>query len=212
MKVAPSIIACDFSRLKEEIKSIEDAGADLLHLDIMDGHFVPNITFGPLVVEGIRKLTKLEIDAHLMISEPEKYLKEFVKSGCNMISVHVETLKEPERIFNYLKEKNVKSGIAINPETEISILNGYIKYVDFILVMLVHPGFYGQKMLPETIDKVRRLRNLTEKTIEVDGGINDKNARELIEIGVDIIVSGAYIFKNNDRKIAIRKLRYNERD
>jgi len=207
MKIAPSIIACDFSRLNEEIKSIEDAGADLIHLDVMDGHFVPNITFGPLVIEGIRKLTRLELDAHLMISEPEKYLKEFVKSGCDMISVHVETIKEPLRLFSYLKDNNVKSGIAINPETPLRKLEDFIESVDFILVMLVNPGFYGQKMLPATIEKVRKLRNLTDKIIEVDGGINGENVKELIEINVDIIVSGAYIFKNQNRKKIIMELK-----
>lgn len=207
MKVAPSIIACDFSKLKEEIKSIEDAGADLIHLDIMDGHFVPNITFGPLVIDGIRKLTRLQLDAHLMISEPEKYVKEFIKSGCDLISVHIETLKKQLELFSYLKENNVKSGIAINPETSLKKIERFIEYVDFILVMLVNPGFYGQTMLPEAIKKVEILRGMTEKIIEVDGGINNENVKVLKKIGVDIVVSGAYIFKNPDRKKAIKELK-----
>ncbi len=207
MKVAPSIIACDFSRLNEEIKSIEDGGADILHLDIMDGHFVPNITFGPIVVEGIRKLTSLELDAHLMISEPEKYIKDFVRSGCNMISVHIETLKDPYKIFSYLRENNVKIGIAINPETNVEKIKDFLRYVDFVLVMLVHPGFYGQKMIKETLEKVKQIRGLTDKLIEVDGGINGDNVEDLINLKVDIIVSGAYIFKSNDRKEAIRRLK-----
>ncbi len=207
MKVAPSIIACDFSKLKEEINSIEEAGADLIHLDVMDGHFVPNITFGPIVVDGIRKLTKLELDAHLMISEPEKYIKEFVKSGCSMISFHIETVKEPVSLFSYLKENNVMSGIALNPGTPIEKIEKFFEYVDFVLVMLVNPGFYGQKMLPDTVQKVRTLRQMTGKLIEVDGGINGDNAGEFLDIGVDIIVSGAYIFKHPDRKKAIGKLK-----
>jgi ribulose-phosphate 3-epimerase len=210
MKIAPSIIACDFSKLEYEIRSVEDAGADLIHLDVMDGHFVPNITIGPVVIEGIRKLTKLPLDAHLMISEPERYVSYFVNAGCDMISAHVETLKEPFKFFGYLSEKKIRTGIALNPETPVHSIDKFLKYVDYILIMLVHPGFYGQKMIKGTIGKVKSVREITDKEIEVDGGINGENVKELIKLGADIIVSGAYIFKSNDRKKAIESLRYYE--
>ncbi len=207
MKIAPSILAADFSKLREEIKDVENAGADIIHLDVMDGHFVPNITFGPVVVKGIRKLTDLPLDAHLMITDPEKYAERFIEAGSNMISFHIETVSSPEILIDKLKKKNVKVGIAVNPETPIKSALPFLDSIDYILIMSVHPGFYGQEFIPSVLDKVRDLKRSKEVEIEVDGGINDKTKEQVIEAGVDIIVSGAYIFKSENRINAIKKLR-----
>jgi len=205
MKIAPSILAADFSKLREEIKDVENAGADIIHLDVMDGHFVPNITFGPVVVKGIRKLTDLPLDAHLMITDPEKYAERFIEAGSNMISFHIETVSSPEILIDKLKKKNVKVGIAVNPETPIKSALPFLDSIDYILIMSVHPGFYGQEFIPSVLDKVRDLKRSKEVEIEVDGGINDKTKEQVIEAGVDIIVSGAYIFKSENRINAIKK-------
>ena len=204
MKVAPSIMAGDFSKLTEEIVSLEELGADFVHLDVMDAHFVPNLTFGPVVIEGIRKLTSLPLDAHLMITDPEKYLMDYINAGCNMISFHIETVSEPEKV----KSHDIKMGIAINPPTPVEDVIPYLEYLDYVLVMSVNPGFYGQKFIPSTLKKAAFLReNFPSLTIEMDGGINGENAYLLKEAGVDIVVSGAYFFRAGDREKALQLLR-----
>jgi len=207
MKVAPSILAADFSKLREEIKDVEDAGADIIHLDVMDGHFVPNITFGPVVVEGIRKLTGLPLDAHLMITDPEKYAERFIDAGSDMVSFHIETVGSPGALIDKLKKRGVKVGVAVNPETPIESAFPFLDSIDYILIMSVHPGFYGQEFIPSVLDKIRVLKKSKKVEIEVDGGINEETKGQVVEAGVDIIVSGAYIFNSENRINAIKKLR-----
>jgi ribulose-phosphate 3-epimerase len=216
IKIAPSLLSCDFSKLKQEIREVEDGGADLLHLDIMDGHFVPNITFGPVVVKGIRKLTNLPLDAHLMISEPSKYSQEFIKSGVDEITFHIEIETDPVPLINKIKKQGVKASLSINPETSIERIENFLKIVDTILVMTVHPGFGGQKLLPdsykklEQLSKIRQSRNLNFE-IAVDGGINTQNAGRVINSGADILVAGSAIFKSKNRKKTIHLLRNTEK-
>ncbi|MEO0129544.1 MAG: ribulose-phosphate 3-epimerase [candidate division WOR-3 bacterium] len=212
MKIAPSIIAADFTRLKNEIKMIEQAGADLIHLDIMDGVFVPNITFGPMIVEAINKMTKLELDAHLMIVNPEKYYERFIECGTKWISFHIETVCNVKESINFLKKKKCHPGIAINPETPLQKIFKYIDRLDYLLIMTVHPGFYGQKFIPEVLKKIEQARRFIDKNhlrclIQVDGGINGENASIVARAGADILVAGAGVFKTKNYKKAIRNLK-----
>lgn len=212
MKIAPSIIAADFTKLKTEVKKIEKAGADLIHLDIMDGIFVPNITFGPMVVEAINRMTDLELDAHLMIVHPERYYDRFIESGVDWISFHIETVHNVIRNIRALKNKNCRAGIAINPESSLKSVFRYVDELDYLLIMSVHPGFYGQKFLPEVLKKIEQARNFIDKKnlkclIQVDGGINKENACAVARAGADILVAGAGVFKNKDYKKTIRDLR-----
>ncbi|HEC78376.1 MAG TPA: ribulose-phosphate 3-epimerase [candidate division WOR-3 bacterium] len=212
MKVAPSIIAADFSRFHEEIAAVEKAGADLLHLDVMDGVFVPNLTFGPMIVEAINRISSLELDAHLMIVNPERYLDQYIKAGVDWLSFHVEATEKPEYCIQYIKEQDIKVGIALNPETPFENIKKFVERLDYLLVMTVHPGFCGQKFLSEVVDKIKEIRNWIEKQrleciLEVDGGINDTNCRIVRQAGADIIVAGAGIFKKSDYKKAIENLR-----
>lgn len=212
MRVAPSIIAANFSKFQEEIYKIEAGGADLLHLDIMDGVFVPNLTFGPLVVEAINAVTDLELDAHLMIVKPENYLKQFIEAGTDWLSFHIEATEKPEDCINYIKKHNVKVGLALNPDTPLIDLEKYLPELDYVLIMMVNPGFYGQKLIASVINKVIETRHwITEHKlqclIEVDGGINKNNAHLLKDAGADIIVAGAGVFKQDNYKKAIEELR-----
>ncbi len=197
---SPSILASDFSKLKEEVKSVESA--KYLHLDIMDGRFVPNITYGPLIIEAIRPYSDSIFDTHLMIVEPEKYIKEFAEAGSDIITVHVEATDHIHRTIQMIKSAGCQAGVTLNPATSLTTIENIIDDVDLVLLMSVNPGFGGQKFIPQMIDKVKRLKEMTEKSptdtlIEIDGGINFDNVKEVVDAGVDIIVSGSTIFKGN---------------
>ncbi len=209
IKVAPSLLSADFSRLAEDIKRVERAGADMLHVDIMDGHFVPNITIGPVVVKYMRKVTKLPLDVHLMIRDPKKYLDPFVSAGSDMLTVHIETasLKEIKAMAKDLKKKGVKFGVSLNPATPLSKIEPALKYADFVLVMSVNPGFGGQAFIPSVVTKIRELRKIFKKDIAVDGGINAATGKLVRGAGANILAAGSYIFGAKNTKKAIESLR-----
>jgi ribulose-phosphate 3-epimerase len=209
IKVAPSILSADFSRLGDEIKAVERAGADLLHIDVMDGHFVPNITLGPPIVASIRAVTRLPLDVHLMIEKPQHFIDAFVKAGSDMLTLHIETVSAVvfAKAAAKLKKLGVKTGISLNPATPASKIKKVISGADFILVMTVNPGFGGQSFMPEVVPKIRELRSFFSGEISVDGGINDKTGKEVVEAGADMLAAGSYIFKSGDYKKAIRSLR-----
>ena len=212
VKIAPSILAADFGRLLEEIKSVEDAGADLIHVDVMDGHFVPNITIGVPVVASIKGKTSLPLDVHLMIEYPERYIKPFAEAGSDYITIHVEIRSKIEKIVDNIRKLGVKAGLAINPETSLVRLEPLLEKIDLALLMSVNPGFGGQAFNPEVITKVRNLREKIEQKglstdIEVDGGINMETAPRLVAAGVNILVAGTAVFGRKDRRKAIRELR-----
>ena len=211
--IAPSILSADFSKLGEEIKLVEEAGADIIHIDVMDGRYVPNITFGIPVIKSIRKITELPFDAHLMIVEPEKYVPEFIDAGCNMISFHMDACTHSHRLVEYIKSRGVKAGIAVNPAEPIHMLEEIIHYIDYVLIMSVNPGFGGQKFIPETLNKVKKLKRLMEETgrtdvlIEIDGGINDRTIVEASMAGVNIFVAGSSIFKSENPAETIKRFK-----
>lgn len=209
IKIAPSILSADFTHLAAELKKVEEAGADLIHVDVMDGHFVPNITIGPVVVKYLRKATLLPLDVHLMIENPVKYLDAFVKAGSDMITVHIETvsLGELSAIAKKLKAKRVKLGISLNPATPLLRINKALTLVDFVLVMSVNPGFGGQAFIPGAINKIKRLRAIFKKDISVDGGINNITARLVKNAGANVLAAGSYIFGAKNIKKAINNLR-----
>jgi ribulose-phosphate 3-epimerase len=199
IEIAPSILSADFARLAQEIEKIESAGADVVHLDIMDGHFVPNLTIGPPVVAAIRNITRLPLDVHLMIERPERFLDDFIRAGANWISVHVEADVHLERTLQYLEDHGIRAGVAINPGTSLSSLDEVLHLADFVLIMTVNPGFGGQKFIPSMIKKIRRLResivlNKYKTRIEIDGGINPDNLPEVLMAGAEIIVAGSAVF------------------
>ena len=209
--IAPSILSADFTRLAEEIRVVEGAGATVLHVDVMDGHFVPNITIGLPVVRSIRKATKMIIDTHLMISEPGRYAGEFVKAGADMVSVHVEADAHLNRTLTSIRELGAKAGIAINPATSLLTLDDALQYADFVLLMSVNPGFGGQKFVPGSVEKVRRLRQMIlekglDTRIEIDGGIDEDSAPKVVEAGAEILVAGTAIFGQENPAAAVRKL------
>ena len=206
IQISPSILSADFSQLGKEIKRLEDGGADLIHVDVMDGHFVPNITMGPPVIKSLREYTKLPFDVHLMISPVHKYIKNFADAGSDIITIHPEATDDLKKSINLIKELNKKVGISLNPDTEIEIIKKYLSEIDLILIMSVYPGFGGQKFIPDVMNKIKMLNQIRKEKnfefkIEVDGGINFSNSKNVINAGADILVSGTTIFKENNGNI-----------
>ena len=211
-KIAPSILSADFSRLGDEVRAIEKAGADLIHVDVMDGHFVPNITIGPLVVQGLKKLTFLPLDVHLMIENPERYIEVFAQSGSDWITIHAEVCPNLKRMIKKIRKLNVRPGIVLKPATSLKTLFPVLDDIDLVLIMSVNPGFGGQSFIPSTLKKIERLRKIVDQNhyrleIEVDGGVKIENIREVSRAGTDIFVLGTGIFKTRDYEETIRKLR-----
>lgn len=210
-EIAPSLLSADFTRLADEISAVREGGARVLHVDVMDGHFVPNITIGLPVVRSIRKTTDLIIDTHLMISEPGRYAAEFVKAGANMVSVHVEADAHLHRTLDSIRIEGGKAGVAINPATPLAELEEALPYADFILLMSVNPGFGGQRFIPTMLDKLRRLRRQIDDRgskvqIEIDGGIDETNIGDIADAGADIIVAGSAVFGGGEPTAAVRNL------
>jgi ribulose-phosphate 3-epimerase len=212
VKIAPSLLSADFSRLKEEIAEVEHAGADWLHIDVMDGHFVPNLTFGPIVVDAIRPHTSLPLDVHLMIEHPDRYIEAFAKSGADLITVHQEVCPHLHRTVNLIKEFGIKCGVAINPATPVSTIESIIPDVDLILLMTVNPGFGGQSFIPSVLQKISELRAKLDQLgyqhieIEVDGGVGVGTAQEVVNSGATVLVAGSAIFGKEDRHKAIQAI------
>ena len=211
IQLAPSLLSADFSRLADEIASVED-GADVLHLDVMDGHFVPNITFGPAIVKACRAHSKLAFDCHLMISEPQRYIERFLEAGADMISVHVETEPHLQRALQLIRDGGAKAGIAINPATPAEALSTAIEFCDYVLAMTVNPGFGGQKFLEPVVPKIRQIAGLIRQrglqvVIEVDGGLDTRTAPAVVAAGATILVAGSAVFGQKDRAGAMRAIR-----
>jgi ribulose-phosphate 3-epimerase len=211
-KIAPSILSADFSRLGEEVRAVEKSGGDVIHVDVMDGHFVPNITIGPLVVQGLKKLTSLPLDVHLMIEEPGRYIEAFAQAGSDWITVHVEVCPNLKQMIKKLRQLNVRPGIVLKPATSLKTLYPVLDEIDLVLIMSVNPGFGGQSFISSTLKKIERLRKMIDQyryplEIEVDGGIKIENIREVSRAGADIFVVGTGIFKTKDYEETIRKLR-----
>ena len=209
--IAPSILSADFARLAEQIREVEEGGATILHVDVMDGHFVPNITIGLPVVRSLRKATELPIDCHLMIMEPGRYARQFVEAGANMVSVHIEIDPHIHRTLTSIREAGGKAGIAIDPATSLSTLDEALYFADFVLVMSVNPGFGGQSFIPTSTEKVRKLREMIrerdlETRIEIDGGIDADTIAEVVEAGADILVAGSAIYGDPSPADAVRRL------
>lgn len=212
IKIAPSILSADFSKLGEEIKAVEAAGADYIHVDVMDGHFVPNITIGPLVVQSIRPVTKLPLDVHLMIENPDQYIEEFAKAGADIITVHVEATRHLHRTIQLIKKQGVKAGVVINPATPVDSIKHIINDIDLVLLMTVNPGFGGQSFIEGVVPKIREVADLVKThgldvEIEVDGGVNPETAPLCIEAGANVLVAGSAIYGKKDLKDAIRSIR-----
>jgi ribulose-phosphate 3-epimerase len=212
MKIAPSILSADFSRLKDEIQAVEAAGADWLHVDVMDGHFVPNITIGPVVVEWVRKVTKIPVDVHLMITDPDKYAPEFIKAGADWVSIHPETCANPNATLRKIRDLGAKASIAVNPDVPLSRVEACFADIDMILMMTVFPGFGGQAFIPDVLSKIEEVRKLIDRRklsifVEVDGGIKADNIERVVRAGADVIVSGSGIFKTQDYAETIGRMR-----
>ncbi|WP_163870973.1 ribulose-phosphate 3-epimerase [Myxococcus eversor] len=212
VRISPSLLSSDFGRLAEEVRDIEAAGADLIHVDVMDGRFVPNITIGPVVVEAIKRAATKPLDVHLMIVEPEKYVESFVKAGADVLTVHVEASPHLHRTLQQIRHAGAKASVVLNPSTPLSSIEEVLGDVDMVLLMSVNPGFGGQGFIEATVDKVRRLRAMfdargLDTDIEVDGGINADTAKRVVVAGATVLVAGSYVFGAKDRAAAIRSLR-----
>lgn len=212
IKIAPSILSANFIKLGEEIKAAEEAGVDMLHIDIMDGHFVPNITIGPFIVESIRQVTSLPLDVHLMIEEPDTYLRDFIKAGADYVTVHLEASVHLHRTVQLIKETGVKAGVSLNPATPVWSLEHILPDIHLVLLMSVNPGFGGQKFIPQAIDKIRILKKFIEEKglrtlIEVDGGINIDNAKDVASAGADILVMGSAFFHSGNYKEIMKRVK-----
>ncbi|RLQ95787.1 ribulose-phosphate 3-epimerase [Falsibacillus albus] len=212
MKIAPSILSANFAKLGEEIKDVELGGADYIHVDVMDGHFVPNITIGPLIVEAIRPITKLPLDVHLMIENPDAFLDAFAKAGADYISVHAEACKHLHRTIQHIKSLGVKAGVVLNPATPVEMIEHVIEDVDLVLLMTVNPGFGGQKFIHSVLPKIEKVSRLVKEKnlnveIEVDGGVNSETIKLCAQAGADVFVAGSAIYNHEDRKSAIEKLK-----
>ena len=212
IKIAPSILSANFIKLGEEIKAAEEAGVDMLHIDIMDGHFVPNITIGPFIVESIRPVTSLPLDVHLMIEEPDTYLRDFIKAGADYVTVHLEASVHLHRTVQLIKETGVKAGVSLNPATPVWSLEDILPDIHLVLLMSVNPGFGGQKFIPQALDKIRILKKFIEEKglttlIEVDGGINIDNAKDVASAGADILVMGSAFFHSGNYKEIMKRVK-----
>ena len=213
--IAPSLLSADFSNLEKEIRSIEESGADYLHLDIMDGHFVPNITFGPFIVNFCKKLSKLPLDVHLMIENPENYIEDFVKAGADIVCIHAESTVHLHRQIQFIKSFGIKAGVALNPSTPLESLEYVIEDLDMVLLMSVNPGFSGQGFITAINDKLIRFKKMfinrlkDNFLLEIDGGVNDKTYKSLIKNGANMLVSGNYFFKSENRSEIVRILKNN---
>ena len=206
IKISPSILSADFSQLGNEIKRLEDGGADMIHVDVMDGHFVPNLTIGPPVIKALRNYTKLPFDVHLMIAPVHKYIKNYAEAGADIITIHPEATDNLKESINHIKELGKKVGVSLNPDTKIDVIKEFLNEINLVLIMSVHPGFGGQKFISEVLIKIKELKKIKDQQnlnfdIEVDGGINFDNSKLAIEAGANILVSGTTIFKNNNGNI-----------
>ena len=211
IRIAPSILSANFANLGEDIRKVEEAGAHLLHVDVMDGHFVPNITIGPPVVKSIKKATSLPLDVHLMISDPDKYIPAFADAGASMITVHAEATVHLDRTLNFIRAQNVGVGVSINPATPVSVVENVLGLADMFLIMSVNPGFGGQKFIPYVVDKIRQARQMIEQrklncVIEVDGGIDTDTMSDVIRAGAEVLVAGSAIFHSTDPAGKVREM------
>lgn len=212
VKIAPSILSADFSKLGEEILAVEKGGADYIHIDVMDGHFVPNITIGPLIVEAIRPVTKLPLDVHLMIENPDQYIEAFAKAGADYITIHVEACRHLHRTVQNIKSFGIKAGVVLNPATPVESIQHIIGDIDMVLLMSVNPGFGGQKFIPEVLPKIRKVKEMAEQKgldieIEIDGGVNSETAKLCMESGATVLVAGSAIYNEEDYAKAISLIR-----